>query len=219
MLKIDRISLASCSLLVALAAFAASAAAQTDSGSFEELLDLDLAPLEAPVAPLPTLPDLVEPGTLQVAPVAPSFSIGSLEEAVPPPAEKRSVLDLSPVEVPHIALDPVDSEELLLPDLSVPTPENTRADIAPAIVPRLHAPQPLTYPRAGPASSFKRYRTRSIPLQIEFYTVRQVNPYVVPYTYRPYGYQAFGGYQPYGGYRGSLGVRPPRGLGCAGGRR
>lgn len=236
MLKIYRFSLSVCSLLVAMAAFAVPAPGQTDAGSFEELLDLDLAPLETSDAPLPGLPYLAEPEELRVAPAAPSFSIGPLEEAaqqtVPPLAIPSQVEPRSVLEVPHIALDPLESEELVLPDLSVPTPENTRADIAPVLPPRLHAPQPLTYARnvpTAPDSSFDRFRLRSIPLQIQFYSVRQVNPAFTygagarpsPYSYRGSGYLPYGGYQPYGGYGGyrdSLGPRPPRGLGCSGRR-
>lgn len=262
MLKIYCNSLAACFLLVAVVAFAAPASAQTVTGSFEELLDVDLAPLETSPAPLPGLPYLGDPGELQVAPPSVSnFSIGPLEEvplqSTAALTEQRSVLD-APVEVPHVALDPVDSspiysgpvdssvvysgpvdsgvvysgpvDSLVLPDLSVPTPENTRADLAPVLSPRLHAPQPLTYsqaPLAVPRSSFDRYRGQSMPLQIQFYSVRQVTPAFSsgvrpnPYAYRSSGYLPYGGYQSfsgYGGNRGPVGARPPRGPGCSGRR-
>ena len=125
--------MATCLFSVAMTVVVSPIAMGQNSGSFDELIDLDLAPLETPVPPQLEQPYMAGPSELQEAPVQPSFSIGPIEAPSDPSlqAEARSVLDL-----PAVSIDPAATDELLLPDLTLPTPENTRADFTTVRKPR-----------------------------------------------------------------------------------
>lgn len=232
------------------------AIAQNDPGSLEDLLGADFAPL-SPVPQLKT-PDLEAPLNLpapsdfSVAPREPG-SLPSLESPVVPesaiapdyPASitpRQSTVPRSVLEIPRVTMDEPAPESLVLPDLTVPTPENSAADfrqgrtvLRPQLepqrrdnlqllpfdsqesiqtrTPRLQAPQPLPYGTYGNRTRTESARSRlmSIPIQVEFYSVRG------SYGYQPYGGfvpQSYGygsgyrsGYRPYGGY----GYRPNNG--------
>ena len=161
-----------------------------------ELALPDLPPLQEQNAQRST--DLHAP--LVIVPPVPNALIPQSSEVIPPPL----VLD-----VPRIAIDEPAPGELVLPDLTIPTPENTTVDplenrrslkpqfevqrqvqIEPAIPqPRLQSPQALNYGN----SYSSRSRLQIVPLQVEVFSVN-----------RGYGYQPYGGYSGYRpGYRSS----------------
>lgn len=185
-------------LVIAVLCLPAIGAAQTDPGSLglDSLLGADFDPLQEQNAQSST--DLHAP--LVIVPPVPNALIPQSSEVIPPPL----VLD-----VPRIAIDEPAPGELVLPDLTIPTPENTTVDplenrrslkpqfevqrqvqIEPAIPqPRLQSPQALNYGN----SYSSRSRLQIVPLQVEVFSVN-----------RGYGYQPYGGYSGYRpGYRSS----------------
>ena len=184
-------------LVIAVLCLPAIGAAQTDPGSLElDYPSADVNPLQEQNAQPST--DLHAP--LVIVPPVPNVLIPQSSEVIPPPL----VLD-----VPRIAIDEPAPGELVLPDLTIPTPENTTVDplenrrslkpqfevqrqvqIEPAIPqPRLQSPQALNYGN----SYSSRSRLQIVPLQVEVFSVN-----------RGYGYQPYGGYSGYRpGYRSS----------------
>lgn len=175
--------------------------AQSDPGS---LLEAEFAPL----APVPQPSELNEPLLM-----GPKTETGALPEHKPAPPQ--TVIESQP------QFDKGAPGALVLPDLTIPTPENSGVDTDPdrttlkpplvqpdggldqAPAPRMHTPQAHYYG----SSSFSHTRSRAfaVPVQVEFFTITRgfgYQPYgVYGGLYRPpvYGYR-FGGYVPYGGY-------------------
>jgi len=114
---------------------------------------------------------------------------------------------LSVLELPQITVDE-DPGALVLPDLTMPTPENTVAGDNPyrqtlkpqlndqtgnqfELQPRMQAPQALPYGGSYIPSPTRRL---SVPIQVEFFSISRG---YIPYGgYRSRGYS---GYRPYGG--------------------
>ena len=193
------------------------ASAQNDPGSMDDLLDIEFAPLQPETQQAQPLPDLEAP-----------LILGDRVELPPPPSPRRQSGPLSVLEVPPVTMDGPASGALVLPDLTMPTPENTRVDafdrtsLKPRIgvqpndrfelppEPRLQAPRALSY-GAGTLSSRPQFGVYRAPLQIEIFSANRGFGFQSyggyrsgGYGYRPngYGYGYGGGYRPYGGYRG-----------------
>ena len=231
-----------------IAAISSSAFAQSEPGSIDDLLGADFAPLQTQTAtqlpeiqlpeigPLPKIgPPLPSPTPLPAPPQLPDLNAPLImSPQVQPPQEMYPRLDLgsepsqSVLEVPRVTIDETAPGMLVLPDLTIPTPENTAAeplegqrvlrpqldvgpqgrdllpdnrDFAQQRVPRLQSPQALNY---GSRAYSSRSRIQ-LPIQIEFYSAS-----------RSFGYQPYGGYG--GGYRTRSSYRPyggyaPRGYG------
>ena len=153
-----------------------------------------------------------DPGALNLPPVlGPSPEV----ELLPSP-------DSGYVELPEVPMVQPVPGELVLPELTIPTPENSIADggnqrvlkpqldqqsqhglqpldnrnQAPAQVPRLQGPQALSY---GGRYVQPRTRVFSTPIQVEVFTFSRGG-----FGYQPYGgYRGgYGGYRAYGGYGG-----------------
>jgi len=187
-------------LLIAALCLPAIGAAQTDPGSLEldDLLGADFNPLQEQNAQPST--DLHAP--LVLVPPVPNLPVPQTSEVIPPP--------ISVLELPRIAIDEPAAGELVLPDLTIPTPENTTVDplenrrslkpqfevqppaqiepVLPQPRPRMQSPQALNY---GGSAYSSRSRIQIVPIQVEYYSVN-----------RSYGYQPYGGY---GGYRSGYG--------------
>jgi len=191
------------------------ATAQVEPGSLDDLLGAEFAPLRS-TEQLPELsaPLLMPPPPIQLEP---DPQVGPVQ---------------SVLEIPRVTPEEPAPGALILPELTMPTPENTRADftedrrvLRPQIdvrpeneiqllpfdnrdsvqtrKPQMQTPQALPY---GSAAS-PRSRLLSVPVQVEFFTVTRR---YVPYGgYGSYGYNN----RPYGSYRPS----PPRGYRPVGG--
>lgn len=218
-----------------IAAICSSAFAQSDPGSIDDLLGAEYPVLQDPIGPqlpeigpqlpaeLPKIgPPLTSPRQLPPppdlnAPLIMGPDVKPQQELLPP-LELPLAPPQSVIEVPRVTIDEPAPGELVLPDLTIPTPENTAADslkgqqvLRPQLppdnrdfalrpAPRLQSPQAMNY-------GSRVYSSRSrinVPIQIEFYSVN-----------RSFGFQRSGGYRsgyrPYGGYvpnRGFGGQRP-----------
>ena len=186
--------------------FASFANAQSSPGSFDELLETEFAPLK----PVPQLPDLHAP-----------LVMGPQENE----KQERSKEPKSVIEVPQVQSNDAAPKVLVLPNLTIPTPENTAADrvdsqtvLRPGfgersdddlqLLPfnerndaRLRQPT-LQPPRALPYGSNSRSfysstRRLAVPIQVEFFSFGNFGFQPFP----AYGYRPYGGYVPYGGYR------------------
>jgi len=203
-----------------IAALCSPVFAQSDPGSLDDLLGVEFAPLQQQEIQQPSAlnsPLIIGPENQVQSDALPAAGL----VPVPPPP-------ISVVETPRVDVNEPAPGELVLPDLTIPTPENTALDsfgkstepiellpldgnavelpaerrlIRPQ--PQLQSPQALNY---GSRVYSSRSRIQVVPIQVEFFSVS-----------RGIGYQPYGGYgsgygSPYGsGYRpgyGSYG-RPP----------
>lgn len=221
--------------------------AQTEPGSLDDLLGADFAPLATQDSSDQQLPDLHAPLLLgppapqrsgetipqpQIGPLAPLAPVPQLAPVAPVPmlpppqsAPSQSVLD-----IPRVTAEEPAPGALVLPELTMPTPENTGAvenqhvlrpqlDVRPQaeleLLPfddrnSIQARQPqMRTPRALPYGNSSQQRQLAVPIQIEFFTVtRRYAPYggygSGGYGYRSYGSSrspyGSGGYRPSGGY-------------------
>lgn len=188
-------------LLIAALCLPAIGAAQTDPGSLEldDLFGADFNPLQEQTGQPST--DLHAP--LVIVPPVPNSPAPQPSEVIPPP--------IAVPDVPRIAIDESAPGELVLPELTIPTPDNTTVDplenrrslkpqfelrpqnqVEPVLPqPRMQSPQALNY---GGSAYSSRSRIQIVPVQVEFYSVS-----------RGYGYQPYGGYGGYRGYRSGYG--------------
>jgi len=203
--------------------------AQNDPGSISDLLEADFAPLHQTTqsntelnSPLILGPELQANGNLpakpELVPIPPPPS--SVLEVPSADNEKRPTGELASASA---------SEEIILPELTMPTPENTTADLQEGLTvlrprfddrqqapvdllpfngrddrqlpkPRMQAPQALNY---GSQTSATPSRLQ-VPIQFEFYSVNR------SFGYSPLSGLGVGGfnagfnrpavYQPFGGY-------------------
>ncbi|QEG25240.1 hypothetical protein [Mariniblastus fucicola] len=195
--------------------------AQTDPGGIGDLLDADFAPLQTNAQQLPELnsPLIMGEQQVQLPPVPQVF-----------PQQPQSVL-----ETPGAVINQSAPEQLILPDLTIPTPENTAAtsredrrslkpqfdalsqdriellpfdnDDTPSLQARIRIPQMSTPQALNYRSQTYTSRSllRTLPIQIEFFSETQSFGYQPYGVYRPGGY----GYRSYGGaYRPYSGYQP-----------
>lgn len=188
------------------------AVAQTDPGSLDDLLGADFAPLQNQAAQ--QLPELNSP--LIMGPQVPRQ-----QEMLP---QLESVM-----EVPRVIIDEPPPSELLLPDLTMPTPENTAMESREnrrSLKPQFEVqPQDrielLPYGNGAVTEPSRQVFTqpRSFPQSSSFPQPRMQTPQALNYGSQAYssrsriqfvpvqvefysGSRSFG-YQPYGGYRAS----------------
>jgi len=184
--------------------------AQTEPGSLNDLLDADFAPLQTQTA---------QPSPELNAPLI-------LGPQVQRPQQAGRSMD-SVLEIPRVAADEPAPGELLLPDLTIPTPQNTASDsfenrrsLKPQLEVRPPDPIELLPFDDGDVSDL-RTKPRAIRPQPRIQTPQalnygsqawssrsriQVAPIQVEFfsVNRGFGYQPYGGYGGYSGYR-----RPP----------